>query len=157
MAQQSNPVVRLLFLFDFSKREFVLGFESRTHAATYHALVPEARILEGQPRDVWLPYPPEMIGLRSSSLGMVVIFQSQPAAEKWQKQTCLGGFANFGGHRGVYFKREWSHAELEEKLGSRRSSLKPLPSPSRSNSPMSDRVNEMNIERQRASEKHRRY
>ncbi|KAK1241390.1 hypothetical protein MKX08_001364 [Trichoderma sp. CBMAI-0020] len=153
MAQQPNPVVRLQFEFDFSKREFVLRFESRTHAAAYQALNPEARILEGQPRDVWLPYPPEMSSLRSSSLGMAAIFQSLAAAEKWHKRTCLGGVATFSGDHGVYFKRDWSYAELEERLGSRRASLKPLPSPSRSNSPMNDRVIDMRVDRQRASAK----
>ncbi|KAL7973256.1 hypothetical protein HDV63DRAFT_368142, partial [Trichoderma sp. SZMC 28014] len=120
MAEPSNSVVRLLFEFDISKREFVLRFESKTHATAYRALNPEARILEGQPRDVWLPSPSKMSSLRSSSLGMVVIFQSLPDAEKWHKQTCLGGVANFsgihGGH-GVYFNREWSKAELEKRLG----------------------------------------
>lgn len=153
MAQQTIPVARLQFEFDFSKREFVLRFESRTHAAAYQALNPEARILEGQPRDVWLPYPPEMSSLRSSSLGMAAIFQNQAAAEKWQRRTCLGGVANFSGDPGVYFKRDWSYTELEERLVSRRSSLKPPPSPSRSNTPINDRVIDMRVDRQRASAK----
>ncbi|KAL7920622.1 hypothetical protein ACQKWADRAFT_298008 [Trichoderma austrokoningii] len=124
MAQQSNSVVRLLFEFDFSKREFLLRFESSSQAAAYQALNPEARILEDQPWDVWLPYPPEMSSLRSSSLGMVAIFKSLSAAEKWHKRTYLSSVANLSGDHGVYFKREWSNTELGERLGLRRISLR---------------------------------
>ncbi|TFB02587.1 hypothetical protein CCMA1212_005345 [Trichoderma ghanense] len=136
MARKPDPPQRLDFLYDFERREFILRFESRRQAALYQATNNEARILEDHPHDVWLPLPTGMTSLRSSSVGMAVIFQSMAIAEKWQKRTCLGGLATIGeGDAAVYFKRDWVPGEMEEKLSSKRWSLKsPSPSSGSSNS-----------------------
>ncbi|KAM0259868.1 hypothetical protein ACHAQJ_003112 [Trichoderma viride] len=156
MAHKSDPEVRLDFLYDFEKKEFILRFDSDSQAAAYQTMNPEARILEGQPYNVWLPHPPGMSSLRSSSLGMAVIFKPGKAAEEWQRRTGLGDIVTFSRETGVYFKRNWSPVELERRMGSWRLSLRPPSSRSgRSNSrPRSskgDRVFEVNVKRQSPS------
>ncbi|KAL6876797.1 hypothetical protein J3F83DRAFT_727122 [Trichoderma novae-zelandiae] len=129
MARQPDPVQRLDFLYDFEKTEFILRFDNRFQAVTYQTANNEARILEDHPCDARLPLPPGMTSLRSSSVGMAVIFPTMAAAEKWQRRNCLGSIATFSeGDAAVYFKREWALGEMEEKLGFKRSSTKALPS-----------------------------
>ncbi|KAI0122436.1 hypothetical protein F4814DRAFT_209375 [Daldinia grandis] len=121
MASRSSVTVqdvRLYFLYDFEKKEFVLRFPNQSHATAYQAMNHEARIHNGRNNDVWLPSAQGMTCLRSCYEGIAVIFESKGAAEEWRKRTIIGNMHVFEGDGpGVYFKRSWSLVELEKNIG----------------------------------------
>ncbi|KAL7933976.1 hypothetical protein V8C35DRAFT_302917 [Trichoderma chlorosporum] len=158
MSHSPSPEVRLDFLYDLEKGEFILRFDNDNLATRYQAINPEARILRGQSGDVWLPRPSGTTSLRKSSRGMAVIFQSESEAQEWQRQTYLGATIDSNGVWGVYFKRDWSYAEMEKRIGFRRSNLRPLsPLPkkpiSQSNSPKINENIKFDVEKQKISER----
>ncbi|KAI1464876.1 uncharacterized protein F4812DRAFT_143465 [Daldinia caldariorum] len=116
------------FLYDFESKEFCLQFQRRTYAKAYQALNTEARILAETPYDVWLPCAQGLVCVRSCSRGMAVVFESQSAAEEWQKQTILGSLVKFGKEIGVCFERDWNLVDLKNKIGIWDDSL-PKPKP----------------------------
>ncbi|KAL7806369.1 hypothetical protein V8C44DRAFT_339027 [Trichoderma aethiopicum] len=152
----ADPVHRLDFLYDFEKGEFILRFDSRDRAQLYQTTNNEARILEEHPHDVWLPLPVGMTSLRNSSLGMAVVFQSETHATNWQKRIRLGSIATVtGGDTVVYFKRDWSSEEIEEKLNDKRPDLKPRPSSGGSNAQRGTSKGPFEVGRQRPSDRPR--
>ncbi len=109
---------RLEVFFDLEKKELVLRFESRELARVYQNRNPEGRIFADQPTDVWLPMNQHMKTLRNGSHGMTVSFDSKEAAAEWQRLTILGMVTTFGvGTHGVAFKRDWTTADLRQRLG----------------------------------------
>ncbi|KAI1801265.1 hypothetical protein F4811DRAFT_535423 [Daldinia bambusicola] len=118
----------IIFLYDFEKKEFCLQFQRQTYAKAYQAQNTEARILAENPYQAWLPCTRGLVCVRSCSLGMVAMFESQSAAEKWQKQTILGYVVKLGQDSGVCFERGWNSLDLENKIGIRDDSP-PIPMP----------------------------
>jgi hypothetical protein len=113
---------RLDFTYDFKKNEFVLSFQSKSYASAYQSRNPEARILKERPYDAWIPKPENVAGLRSSSLGMAVVFPTEEAAQRWRERTLLGDVVSWDVDRsvyGVYFNREWDKNKIEKILKSR--------------------------------------
>lgn len=156
--------VRLDFFYDFHQKEFVIRFESRSQAAAYQTRNSEARIYDDRRYEVWLPVGREMRYLRSSSLGMAVVFDSEDAARRWRDKTILGDQVTFDrGTYGVYFSRSWSHSKLRERIGDFRNSLQPVmpyPPDSHHSRPVSPRggpppinVKDIEVGRTRQSER----
>lgn len=121
----------LEFFYHFEKKEFVLRFENDHEAKAYQTWNSEARILRDQPYEVWLPVPPEMAGLRSSTFGMVIVFNSNEAAMEWQKQTPLTTITNYDKNTamGVSFQRSWPKDHLSRNISSLSSTIVPYAQP----------------------------
>ncbi|ORY63296.1 chaperonin 10-like protein [Pseudomassariella vexata] len=72
------------------RREFCIRFPTPELVLAYQSRNPETRIFhDGDRRDAWLPTPPGLSNLRSSSLGMVMLFKTPEAATAWRKRAIL--------------------------------------------------------------------
>ncbi len=104
----------------------MICFETREQALAYQLKNPEGRILfdKGECK-VWLPICSSMKYLRSSSLGMVIIFESKDTAKAWAQRSILGEEMSSGEEVGVSISRDWSFKELQKLIGHFSTSLKP--------------------------------
>lgn len=120
----TSSEIRLDFFYDLQQREFIIRFESRSQTAAYQTKNNEARIFDDRRYEAWLPMAREMRYLRSSSLGMAVVFDSEDSAKKWRDKSVLGDLVTFDrGVHGVFFNRSWTQAKLRERIGDFRQSL----------------------------------
>ncbi|KAK7751240.1 hypothetical protein SLS62_006785 [Diatrype stigma] len=96
-------------------REFKIWFGSESQAKAYQVKNPEARIMwEDDGRQVWLPVTSHMTSLRSSSQGMIIIFDSAEAARAWVGRSVIGEEFIYGNPAvaAAYIKRVWDPSEL---------------------------------------------
>jgi hypothetical protein len=120
----SSTGIRLGIFYYLIEKELMIRFQTSEQALAYHAKNPEGRILADKGKcDVWLPVSSKMTCLRSSSLGMIIVFESKDDAKAWRQRSVLGH--EIEGEAGVCIPREWSHKELQKLLHDSSTNLKP--------------------------------
>lgn len=105
--------------FDLRVRELSIWFGSQSQAKAYQAKNPKARIKwEEDGRQVWLPVTSHMASLRSSSQGMIIIFDSVEAARAWVGRSVIGEEFIYGTPvvAAAYIKRTWDRSALWARL-----------------------------------------
>lgn len=108
---------KLDVLYDLRRGELMIRFFSAAQAQHYQARNHEARILAVDEACVWLPLPSEVTTLRASYYGFTLHFEDIKMAESWRGRSLIGRLHPRFENPGVYLKREWVEAELNELLG----------------------------------------
>ncbi|KAI1777978.1 hypothetical protein F4818DRAFT_439297 [Hypoxylon cercidicola] len=114
------PNTSLNITYDFGQKEIRIEFETPQQAKAYQGHNPEARILRAANKSVWLPVPPQLKSLRSSSrYGIEFCFANEQAQKEWQRKTLLAELVIPHGttRHSVHLKKEWTQADLNNRLG----------------------------------------